>query len=69
STLSGRKRALNVKGAYKIEKGADVKGKRIILIDDVFTTGATTMEVSKVLKRAGAKYVLVATVAKSIQVF
>ena len=64
--LNARQRASNVKGAYKMADMADVKGKTVLLIDDVFTTGSTAREVSGVLKRAGAKYVLVATVAKSV---
>ena len=65
-TLRARQRAENVRGVYKVAKPDAVKGKNILLIDDVFTTGSTANEVSRILKKAGAKYVLVATVAKSV---
>lgn len=66
SRLTRKRRLINVKGAFGVDKDKDIKGTRIILIDDVFTTGATTMEASRVLKRAGAEYVLVVTVAASL---
>ncbi len=62
STLNKREREENVKGVFAA--AADVKGKSILLVDDIITTGATAAEVSKILKRAGAKYVFVATVAR-----
>ena len=65
-TLSARQRAANVRGVYKIINPDAVKGKNILLIDDVFTTGSTVNEIARILKRAGAKYVLVATVAKAV---
>ena len=65
-TLTARQREENVHGVYKIVKPDDVKGKNILLIDDVFTTGSTVNEISRILKKAGAKYVLVATIAKSV---
>lgn len=63
SGLNKTEREENVKGVYTVT--GDVKGKRILLIDDIFTTGATAAEISKILKRAGAKYVFAATVAKT----
>lgn len=63
STLNKKEREQNVKGVYKVV--SDVKGKKILLIDDVFTTGATAAEAAKMLKRAGAEYVFVATVARA----
>lgn len=57
--LTEKGRIENVRGAYEV--CGDVKGKRILLIDDVFTTGATMDECSKVLKRAGAAGVFSAT--------
>ncbi len=65
-TLSAKQRATNVRGAYKVVKPDEIKGKNILLIDDVFTTGSTANEMSRMLKKAGAKYVLVATIAKSV---
>lgn len=59
--LSKTDRKTNLVGAYRIN--ADVKGKRVLVIDDVKTTGATLNECAKVLKRAGATDVIAITVA------
>ncbi|MCH5157155.1 MAG: ComF family protein [Clostridiales bacterium] len=59
--LDKAQRKTNLIGAYKIN--ADVKGKRVLVIDDVKTTGATLNECAKVLKRAGATAVYGLTVA------
>ena len=59
--LSKTERKTNLIGAYKIN--ADVKGKRVLVIDDVKTTGATLNECAKVLKQAGAIAVYGLTVA------
>lgn len=68
ATLQINDRQKNVLGAYKFIKDykSTIAGKSILLIDDVFTTGATTSEVSKVLKKAGAKSVYVLTLAHSV---
>lgn len=63
SMLKFTQRQKNVQGAYKVQ--ADVKGCSVLLVDDVFTTGATINECSKVLKRAGAKSVDCVTFAMS----
>lgn len=55
--LSARERQENVKGVYKVKNRSIVKGKSILLIDDVCTTGSTLSEAAKVLKGAGAKRV------------
>lgn len=60
-TGSAQRRA-NVLGAYRMEE-ADVSGQRILLLDDILTTGATAGEVGRVLLTAGAKEVHCAAVA------
>ena len=64
STLSQEERFLNTQGVYKINKNAKIINKNILLLDDVFTTGATCNECAKVLKEAGAGKVGVFTIAK-----
>lgn len=64
--LSRRERWLTVRGAYEIRKGARVDNLRVLLIDDVFTTGATLDACSRALKRAGAKSVAGLTVARAV---
>jgi ComF family protein len=61
--LSGKDRKINVKGAFKVH--GDLKGKRVLLVDDVYTTGATVGECSKVLKKSGAKDVCILTLART----
>ena len=57
SGLTKTQRMLNVRGAFRSTE--DVRGKTILLIDDIFTTGSTVDECTRVLKRAGAKEVYV----------
>ncbi|MBI4125546.1 MAG: ComF family protein [Deltaproteobacteria bacterium] len=61
-------RLQNVKGAFALspKKQKAIAGKRLLLIDDVLTTGATVNECAKVLKRAGAKQVVVLTLARTL---
>ncbi len=63
-----RKRAKNVRGAFKInpEQADKIKGKTILLIDDVYTTGATIENCSIVLKKSGAETINVMTVTRVI---
>lgn len=56
-------RRANVLGVYMLARGANVKGRRILLIDDIVTTGATLSECSRVLLTAGAREVVCATFA------
>jgi len=65
--LSGRERAENVRGAFSLIHPAGVCEKRILLIDDVFTTGSTMNECAKVLKDAGAVSVTVFTLARTTE--
>lgn len=61
--LSRDERKKNIKGAFEVSRESKVKGKRFILVDDVFTTGATMSEACRVLKANGAKSVWGMTVA------
>jgi ComF family protein len=61
--LDRRRRWKNVKGTFALKNAQAVRGKTILLIDDVLTTGATASEAAKTLKCAGASSVFVLTVA------
>lgn len=61
--LSAKERLLNLKNAFDVK--GDVNGLRLLLVDDVMTTGATVTECSKTLMKAGAKEVIVLTLARS----
>jgi len=64
--LSEKERKRNVAGAFLIRDSQQIlQGKKVILVDDVITTGATLSECAKVLKQAGAKEILAVTVAKA----
>ncbi len=65
SLLSPKERKKNVKDAFQV-KGDNLKGKRIILVDDVATTGNTLNECAKVLKKAGAVEVRCLVFARAI---
>lgn len=64
STIRGEAaRRANVIGAYTMEKGVDVTGKKILLLDDIITTGATISEAARILRTAGADEVYCGAVA------
>jgi ComF family protein len=67
--LSPEQRRRNVAGAFKIDKprAAGVKAKKIVVIDDVITTGATVEACARVLKRAGAARVDVLALARVVE--
>ncbi|MEK6746240.1 MAG: ComF family protein [Pseudomonadota bacterium] len=67
--LTRKQRETNVKGAFTINKRSVrvIKGKNILLIDDVFTTGSTIEQCTKVLLKAGAAQVNVLTLARAIK--
>jgi ComF family protein len=63
--LGKDKRKQNVKGAFAVSDAAEISGKQILIIDDVYTTGSTCHECSKTLIRNGAKNVSVLTLARA----
>ena len=63
-TLTGAKRFSNVKGAFVLRSLVSLEGSRIVLVDDVMTSGATLSELAKVLKKAGAASVHCAILAR-----
>lgn len=64
--LGFRERKENVADAFTLQNKEAIKGRNIILIDDVFTTGSTVNECAKVLKKNGAEKVYVVTIARMI---
>lgn len=68
-TQSAAQRARLLRGSFEVTQKDAIKGKTILLVDDVLTTGATLSEVSRILKKAGAERVyaaVTATVCKKI---
>jgi ComF family protein len=64
--LTAAARAENVRGAFTLADPAIVAGKRVLLVDDVYTTGSTVKECSRVLRNSGAGEVAVLTVARAL---
>ncbi|HLC09220.1 MAG TPA: phosphoribosyltransferase family protein, partial [Methyloceanibacter sp.] len=67
--LTAKQRKRNVAGAFKIGPAGKqrIKGKRIIVVDDVVTTGATVEACAKVLRRGGASHVDVLALARAVE--
>jgi ComF family protein len=65
--LSSKDRLKNIRKAFGIKDKKLIEGKKVLLIDDVITTGATVRECSRALKKAGAKEIYVITLAHGIR--
>jgi ComF family protein len=65
--LTSHQRRENVRGAFAVARPEVVKGHEVLVVDDVYTTGATVSECARVLRRAGASKVWVATVARTLK--
>lgn len=64
ASLNDRERQKNMRGSFAVRRPKEVQGKRVLLIDDVFTTGATLRAAAGALKSAGAAHVSVLTLAR-----
>ncbi|HZZ38951.1 MAG TPA: ComF family protein [Acidobacteriaceae bacterium] len=67
--LTPHQRRANVRGAFSVPRPDSVKGRDVLLIDDIYTTGATARACATALKRAAAAHVWVATVARAQKEF
>jgi ComF family protein len=65
--LTSHQRRENLRGAFSVARATEVTGREVLLVDDVYTTGTTVSECARVLRRAGAAKVLVATVARTLK--
>lgn len=65
--LPREERFKNIREAFKVTHLGPVYNKRVLLLDDIFTTGATIMECSRVLKNAGAKRIEVLTLSRAVE--
>jgi len=66
SLLSGKERRSNLRNAFSLADPHKVRGAKILLVDDVYTTGSTVNECSRILRRAGAERIEVFTLARSL---
>jgi ComF family protein len=65
--LNKAERNKNIKGAFEVSDKKKIAGKNVILVDDVYTTGATINECAKTLTKAGAQKVTALTLARVLQ--
>lgn len=66
--LTSHQRRQNLRGAFRVARPDSVNVREVLVVDDVYTTGATVSECARVLRRAGATRVWVATVARTLKV-
>ena len=66
ATMIRTEKARNIKGAFEVNQPELIAGKNILLVDDVFTTGATVNEAAKMLKKNGAGKVYVFTLGRVV---
>lgn len=64
--MDGKARASSVKNAFEVKRPKLIAGKTILLVDDIFTSGATVSNCAETLKKTGAKRICVLTLAKTL---
>ncbi|MDR2770013.1 MAG: ComF family protein [Rickettsiales bacterium] len=64
---NARQRAENVRGVFTVRRPERIKGRSVLIVDDVFTTGATFGELAKTLRRAGAAWVGAITFCRAVR--
>jgi len=64
--LAEEERRRNVRGAFMLDPDRPIRGKRVLIVDDVYTSGATVNECSRTLKQGGAKEIYVLTLARAV---
>jgi ComF family protein len=65
--LTRHQRRENIRGAFAMVRPEQITGREVVLVDDVFTTGTTVSECARLLRRAGASKIYVATVARTLK--
>lgn len=65
--LQREARSTNIKGAFKVLDTKAVYNKNVLLLDDIYTTGSTIGECSKVLKTAGARRIEILTLSRAVE--
>jgi ComF family protein len=65
--LTSHQRRENMSGAFAVTRAEEIRDREVLLVDDVYTTGTTVSECARVLRRAGAARVWVATVARTLK--
>jgi ComF family protein len=66
SSLTAPQRRANLRGVFRVRRASELKGRSVLLVDHVFTTGTTANEASKALRTAGAERVVVAVSARGL---
>ena len=66
--LTRHQRRQNLRGAFAVKDAASISNRDVLLVDDVYTTGATASECARVLRRAGAAHVWVATAGRTLRI-
>ena len=65
--LGRRDRRRNLAGTFALAPGVSVRGRRVLLVDDIYTTGCTVEEAARILRRVGARTVRVVTLARTVR--